>query len=90
LIAKASLIFGTNPYNVLRTKNLLLFAKSFMEKDALDPDRIRQCCYAITGVKGVFSFSALIIDTKLAYFPSNRCWISVPAHFLSFLRTPSW
>ena len=58
LIAKASPIFGTNPYNVLRTKNLLLFAKSFMEKDALDPDRIRQCCYAITGEKGVFSFCA--------------------------------
>ncbi len=56
LIAKASPIFGTNPYNVLRTKNLLLFAKSFMEKDALDPARIRQCCYAITGEKGVFSF----------------------------------
>lgn len=58
LIAKASPIFGTNPYNVLRTKNLLLFAKSFMEKDALDPARIRQCCYAITGEKGVFSFCA--------------------------------
>ena len=56
LIAKASPIFGTNPYNVLRTKNLLLFAKSFMEKDALDPDRIHQCCYAITGERGVFSF----------------------------------
>ena len=58
LIAKASPIFGANPYNVLRTKNLLLFAKSFMEKDALDPDRIRQCRFAITGEKGVISFCA--------------------------------
>ena len=58
LIAKAAPIFGSNPYNVLRTKHLLLFAKSFMETEALDPQRIHQCCYAITGEKGVFSFCA--------------------------------
>ena len=58
LIAKAAPIFGNNPYNVLQSKSLLLFAKSFMEKDSLDPQRIQQCCYAITGEEGVFSFCA--------------------------------
>jgi uncharacterized radical SAM superfamily Fe-S cluster-containing enzyme len=58
LIAKAAPIFGANPYDVLRTKNLLLFAKSFMERDSLDPQRINKCQYAITGEKGVFSFCA--------------------------------
>ncbi len=58
LIAKAAPIFGANPYNVLNSNYLLLFAKSFMEKDSLDPQRIQQCCYAITGEEGVFSFCA--------------------------------
>jgi uncharacterized radical SAM superfamily Fe-S cluster-containing enzyme len=58
LIAKAAPIFGSNPYNVLHTNHLLLFAKSFMETDTLDPHRVSQCCYAITGEKGVFSFCA--------------------------------
>jgi uncharacterized radical SAM superfamily Fe-S cluster-containing enzyme len=58
LITKAVPIFGTNPFNVLRTKNILLFAKSFMEREGLDPDRISRCCYAITGKDGVFSFCA--------------------------------
>ena len=58
LIAKAAPIFGSNPFNVLRTDHLLLFAKSFMETDALDPQRIGDCRYAITAEKGVFSFCA--------------------------------
>lgn len=58
LLAKAAPIFGSNPYSVLRSQHLLLFAKSFMEKDAIDPKRIKQCCYAITGEKGVVSFCA--------------------------------
>ena len=58
LFSKAAPIFGSNPYNLMRTKHLLLFAKSFMESDALDSQRIDQCCYAITGEKGVFSFCA--------------------------------
>lgn len=58
LIAKAAPIIGTNPYNVLRTEHLLLFAKSFMELDSLEPQRINKCQYAITGEKGVFSFCA--------------------------------
>jgi uncharacterized radical SAM superfamily Fe-S cluster-containing enzyme len=58
LIAKAAPIFGSNPYNVLKSKHLLIFAKAFMEKDSLDPERIEQCCYAITGAGGVFSFCA--------------------------------
>ena len=58
LIAKAAPIFGKDPYNVLRSKHLLIFAKSFMEKDAMDPERINRCCYAISGEEGVFSFCA--------------------------------
>lgn len=58
LIAQASPIFGNNPYNVLKSKHLLLFAKAFMEKSALDPERVEDCCYAIASDKGVFSFCA--------------------------------
>ncbi len=58
LIAQAAPIFGNNPYNVLKSKHLLIFAKAFMEKTALDSERIANCCYAITSEKGVFSFCA--------------------------------
>lgn len=58
LIAKAAPIFGRNPLNVLKRKTILLFAKSFMENETLNPQRMRQCCYAITGPGGVFSFCA--------------------------------
>jgi uncharacterized radical SAM superfamily Fe-S cluster-containing enzyme len=58
LIAKAAPLFGNNPYNVLRRKHILLFAKSFMDQDVLDTGRVNCCCYAITGEKGVFSFCA--------------------------------
>ncbi|MCG8618909.1 MAG: radical SAM protein [Desulfobacterales bacterium] len=58
LIAKAAPIFGTNPYNVLKSKHILLFAKSFMEKEGMDQARIGQCCYAITTPDGVYSFCA--------------------------------
>lgn len=58
LIAKAAPIFGKNPYNVLRRKHILLFAKSFMDKDVLDAERVNNCCYAISGKDGVFSFCA--------------------------------
>jgi 7,8-dihydro-6-hydroxymethylpterin dimethyltransferase len=68
LIAKAAPIFGANPLNVLRSKHLLLFAKSFMERDALDPERVSQCCYGITDTKGVFSFCAF---NNLYRFPTR-------------------
>ncbi len=58
LIGQAAPIFGSNPYNVLKSKHLLIFAKAFMEKSALDPRRVENCCYAITSEKGVFSFCA--------------------------------
>ncbi len=58
LIAKAAPIFGSNPFNVLRSKHIHLFAKSFMERDALDPERIDRCCYGIADTEGVFSFCA--------------------------------
>ncbi|MEW6272166.1 MAG: radical SAM protein, partial [Thermodesulfobacteriota bacterium] len=47
LIAKAAPVFGSNPLSVLDAKHILLFAKSFMERDALDPERVARCCYGI-------------------------------------------
>ncbi len=69
LIAKAAPIFGYNPLNVLRTKHLLLFAKSFMERDGLDAARVGRCCYGITDADGVYSFCAF---NNLYRFPERR------------------
>lgn len=68
LIAKAAPIFGKNPLNVLRSKHLLIFAKSFMERTALDPERISRCCYGITDAEGVYSFCAF---NNLYRFPDR-------------------
>jgi hypothetical protein len=68
LLAKAAPIFGHNPYNVLHSKHILLFAKGFMDKDALDEERIDKCCYAISCEDGVFSFCAY---NNLYRFPKN-------------------
>lgn len=68
LIAKAAPIFGHNPLNVLRSKHILIFAKSFMERDALDPERVNRCCYGITDTEGVFSFCAF---NNLYRFPTR-------------------
>jgi len=67
LIAKAAPIFR-KPLDVLRTRHLLLFAKSFMERDALDPARIARCCYGITDAAGVYSFCAF---NNLYRFPDR-------------------
>lgn len=69
LIKKLTKIFGNNPLNILRSKHITLFAKSFMEKDVLDPKRIHQCCYAISDTAGVFSFCAF---NNLYRFPGHR------------------
>ena len=58
LIAKAAPIFGHNPLNVITSKHILIFAKSFMERASLDPERLSRCCYAITDTAGVFSLCA--------------------------------
>jgi 7,8-dihydro-6-hydroxymethylpterin dimethyltransferase len=68
LIARAAPIFGWNPLNVLTTPHLLLFAKSFMERDALDGERIARCCYGITDADGVYSFCAF---NNLHRFPGR-------------------
>ena len=57
-LKQAAPVFGGNPRNVLEAKHLLVFAKSFMERDALDNERIDQCIYAISGTEGVYSFCA--------------------------------
>lgn len=69
LIAKAAPIFGYNPLNVLRRPHLLLFAKSFMEREALDAERVNRCCYGITDTDGVYSFCAF---NNLYRFPAPR------------------
>ncbi len=58
LLAKAAPIFGKNPLNVLKSKHVLIFAKSFMEQCALDPERVAQCVYAIADGTGVYCFCA--------------------------------
>ncbi len=68
LIAKAAPIFGASPWSVLTTQHLLLFAKSFMERDALDPARVARCCYGISGADGVYSFCAF---NDLYRFPAR-------------------
>jgi len=68
LIAKAAPIFGRNPLNVMRSKHLLLFAKSFMERENLDAERISRCCYGITDAAGVYSFCAF---NNLYRFPDR-------------------
>lgn len=67
LIAKAAPIFR-KPLDVLRTKHLLLFAKSFMERDGLDAERVARCCYGITDQAGVYSFCAF---NNLHRFPDR-------------------
>ncbi|HZR82360.1 MAG TPA: radical SAM protein [Candidatus Binatia bacterium] len=68
LIAQAAPIFGASPLNVLRAQHILLFAKSFMERDALDPARVASCCYGITDQEGVYSFCAF---NNLYRFPDR-------------------
>jgi uncharacterized radical SAM superfamily Fe-S cluster-containing enzyme len=68
LLAKAAPLFGRNPMRLLETNHLLVFAKSFMESHALDPERIKQCCYAISGEPGVFSLCAF---NNLYRFPGR-------------------
>ena len=68
LIRKAAPIFGYNPLNVLRTENILLFAKAFMEREALDEERVNACCYGISTSDGVYSFCAY---NNLYRFPKD-------------------
>lgn len=58
LIIEAAAIFGDSPNlkSILQARHLLLFAKSFMEKETLDFNRIDQCCYGIATDDGVYSF----------------------------------
>jgi uncharacterized radical SAM superfamily Fe-S cluster-containing enzyme len=59
-IAEAVDIFGTEQriQNLLKARHILLFAKSFMDRPSLDPERIDRCCYGIATDKGVYSFCA--------------------------------
>ena len=59
-IAEAVDIFGTEQRlkSLLKARHILLFAKSFMNRSALDPERLSHCCYGIATAKGVYSFCA--------------------------------
>ncbi len=58
LVREAAAIFGDSPNlkSILQARHLLLFAKSFMERETLDLNRIDQCCYGIATDDGVYSF----------------------------------
>ncbi len=60
LLIEAAAIFGSSPdlKSILQARHLILFAKSFMEKQTLDSNRVNQCCYGITTDDGVYSFCA--------------------------------
>ena len=53
-------IFGQPPglRSILDSKHILLFAKSFMERGAMDDERIDRCNYAIAEADEVYSFCA--------------------------------
>ena len=44
--------------SLLESNHLLVFAKSFMERTAINPNRFKQCCYGIAQTDGVYSFCA--------------------------------
>jgi uncharacterized radical SAM superfamily Fe-S cluster-containing enzyme len=60
VLIEAASIFGRNPnlQAILKSKHLLLFAKSFMEKNQLNPQRVNECNYGIATTDGVYSFCA--------------------------------
>ena len=60
LLLEAAAIFGRPPSlgSILKANHLLIFAKGFMDKTKLDPDRIERCCYGIAATDGVYSFCA--------------------------------
>jgi len=60
VLIEAAAIFGRNPNlkTILKSKHLLLFAKSFMEKEKLNPLRVNECNYALAATDGVYSFCA--------------------------------
>lgn len=59
-LSEAVDIFGTKHrlQSLLKARHILLFAKSFMDRQELDSERLRRCCYGIATDRGVFSFCA--------------------------------
>jgi uncharacterized radical SAM superfamily Fe-S cluster-containing enzyme len=68
LLIKVLPLFRYNPGNFLKSRHILLFAKSFIENDKMDPERVHQCCYGISDNKGVYSFCAF---NNLYRFPDR-------------------
>lgn len=44
--------------SIVQATHILLFAKSFMDRPDLDPERLNNCCYGIVDGAGVYSFCA--------------------------------
>lgn len=59
-LLEASAIFGSSGglSSVLQSRHLLLFAKSFMEKEDLRESRLSLCNYALAETDGLYSFCA--------------------------------
>lgn len=76
VLMEAIKIFGSSPNitSVLKAKHILLFAKSFMERGAMDAERIEQCSYGISGADGVYSFCAF---NNIHRFPQKPATQSV-------------
>lgn len=60
LLAEAVPIFGKHPNlkSILAANHLLIFAKSFMEKDFVDCKRVDNCVYGLATENNVYSFCA--------------------------------
>ena len=60
LLAEAAAIFGPipRPKTILEARHLLLFAKSFMEREDVSCDRLQKCVYAMATDDGPVSFCA--------------------------------
>ena len=60
MLIEASAIFGPSPSmeSILGARHLLLFAKSFMEKDDVSGERLGRCAYAMATSDGPISFCA--------------------------------
>lgn len=71
LLSEAVAIFGKNPclVDILKANHILIFAKSFMNGDSLNNDRLKDCVYGMATSSGVYSFCAF---NNLHRFPTDK------------------
>lgn len=71
ILSEAAAIFGNNPSikSILQAKHILIFTKSFMEKETFNSNRLQECCYGLATSDGVYSFCAY---NNFHRFPSEK------------------